>query len=194
MMRVARQVIRRAAVVGVLALLPALAGCSGSDLKDGPLRIRGGDAVVTMESKVGQMVAYGFNVMTNEGGSPITNLSAELVPAAEETGDGILFEPAVVVDITALDTGYLGAGSWPAKEWSNHAKPLQGFEMTAASDGQVELFLVAKVTKDGQWLWPRTKVEYDYAGSHYAEEVTNGFAVCAPAPCTPPTSATASGS
>jgi hypothetical protein len=145
-----------------------------------------------MESKVGQMVAYGFNVMTNEGASPITNMTAALVPASHGAGAGISFEPPVVVDIAALDTGYLGAGPWPTKEWSNHAKPLQGFEMTAAADGQVELFLLAKVTRDGQWLWPRTRIEYDYAGSHYAEEVTNGFAVCAPAPCTPRTSATAS--
>lgn len=179
----------RTAILGVAALLPALlTGCSGDGLEDGPLHIPGGDAIVTLETGVDQLVAYGFNVMTNEGTSSITNISAELVPAAGTQPEGIAFEPAVVVDIGALDTGYLGAGQWPNQEWAQHAKPLQGFTLTPDTDGRVELFVLAKVAGDGQWLWPTTRVEYDYDGHHYAEEFTNGFSVCAPAPCTARTS------
>ena len=49
--------------------------------------------------------------------------------SGDGSSDGILFEPAVVVDIGALGSGYLGAGRWPSEEWSTHAKPLQGFDM-----------------------------------------------------------------
>ena len=43
-----------------------------------------------METGVGQLVAYGFNVVTNEGASPVTNISARLVPSGDGSSDGIL--------------------------------------------------------------------------------------------------------
>lgn len=180
----------RHVAAAALLLCGLVASACSSGQGDGPLYVPSEDAVVGAQAEPGQLVAYGFNIMTNKGTSPITNISVELVPPADgstASPDGIAFEPPVVVDIGALGIGYLAGGPWPYEEWGKHAKPLRGYTLAPATDGRVELFVLARVAGDGQWLWPQTRIEYDYEGSHYAEEVTNGFAVCAPTPCTPRT-------
>jgi len=166
----------------MMVALPA--GC-GAGFRDGPLAINDGKgAVVGSEAEEGQRIVYGLNVITNQGDGPVTNVEAVLLPDGEDDAPGISFEPAQVVDIAANDLGYLAGGTWPYGEWAKHAKPLEGYSIPPKSR-KIELLLIMTVKSKGQWFWPKTRIEYDYDGRRYAEEVTNGFALCAPAPCNP---------
>jgi hypothetical protein len=173
----------RVNAVAAVVMLVLSAGCQPG-IRDGPLAIDDGrGAVVGFQAREGQRVAYGFTVVTNQGDGRITNIAISLVPTGDASSPGVSFEPAQVVDLGAHDEVSLAAGPWPYEKWGQVAIPLERYVLPAKS-GRVELLIVMTVRATGQWFWPRTRVEYDFEGRRYAEEVDNGFAVCAPAPCT----------
>lgn len=79
---------------------------------------------------------------------------------------------------------YLGAGPWPYEDTATYAQPLRGHSIPAQSK-DVELLFVTTVNGKVDLLWPKTRVEYDYGGDRYVEEISNGFSLCSPAPCRP---------
>ena len=168
--------------LGVPVIVCLLVGCGSGASRYGPLIVDGGKSVVGSQAQLGQRVAYGFNVMTNPGDNDITNITATLLPEDNGGAEDAIFEAPLVVEIGARDLAYLGAGPWPDKEYADYARPLEGYVLPAHS-GRVDLLLITKVKGKGRWFWPSTRIEYDYEGRHYAKEISNGFAICAPAPC-----------
>lgn len=158
----------------------AFACTEGNATSGGPLVIAGGDSTVSIRTDPQTLVAYGYNMVTNLGPEPVANAAAELV--RDEDGDysGVEVEAVKVVETEARHLDYLGAGQWPFPTLEHAAAPLDGY--TFKPDGRrVELLFIVKVTTTGRWLWPKTRIAYEAGGKRYAEEISNGFLICAPA-------------
>ncbi len=160
------------AVVGLL-MLP---GCGGGAP---PLGLGDGDTISTMQTEVGQRVAFGGNVFSNHATEPVELISAELVSTNDTSGVSLV--SVDVVDLDSKQRGILGIGPWPDDEiyGPGAVEPITGHLITAGGSA-VQVLFIFDVEENGRWRWQSVDVSYLYKGEIYTDNVANGLILCAP--------------
>lgn len=132
-----------------------------------------GSTMTGIRADVGSQRAFGANVPTNKGKSPVRLLKAELLPA---TSGGPVKIVTVRVDEIMPPPG---ATEWP----SEYAAP----ETTEELDGYllapgktVGIVFVVEPTANGSTEWTKTRLTYVENGKVRVTVANNGLTVCAP--------------
>lgn len=136
-----------------------LAGCGKAT---GPLYLGDGDTISTMQTEVGQRIAFGGNVFRNHAAEPVELLSAELI--SESDTSGVALVSVEVVDLTTDQGGILGIGPWPDENYELGAvQPIEG-HIIPADGAAVQVLFIVDVEQNGRWEWQSVDVSYVYLG------------------------------
>jgi hypothetical protein len=167
-----------AALTGTLVVV---SGCSGVH-SGGPLSLGGGKSVLTNFYSLNTpgKVEFGYNLMTNTGHSPITDIRPSLGGRKAHELQTSIVQYSVIELAKYPNLSALGVGSYPNSVSPTKAiTPLAGYQLQPGNDA-VELLYILDVKGTGYSEWQKTVIKYQYRGKTYKISDGSGLRICAP--------------
>ncbi len=161
----------------VLVAVAVLSGC-GVVGGDDPLGAGGGESRSTSGASaavVGQQLAFGPTVLTNDTDEDAILVSARLVPTGVAGG----VEPVAVFAVNTLDArGIPAAGTWPKQVnyTATSLHPVPGYRV--APNSAVRLLFILDVKDAGRWSFSGVQLTYMHSGWFNQEVTDDGFVAC----------------
>jgi hypothetical protein len=166
----------------MISLSTGCASGGGTPPDNGPIRVRGlsnDDSISSFQASSGQVIAFGYNIVTNDGAEPIENIKVTLRKNKGSDLD-VTFVPALVREYPDEQRDFLGVGPWPVPEIpEEEVRSLDGYKLEPGRTA--ELLILLRVNGDGRAFWPQTQLVYESGSQRYRATVRNGLLLCAPA-------------
>jgi hypothetical protein len=166
----------------LLTTLFSIASCGANNSRSGgPLRGNDGSGQDRSSIRITTpaTIVFGYNVVTNVGASPITQIRAELGQRSSGT-ISVRLRTSLAVDLSARSITALGVGRWPSPDIPATDTSDLGSVVLSPGRNRVEILLILSATGSGRSSWPQTVLDYHYRGHRYRVALNNGLTICSP--------------
>ena len=124
-------------------------------------------------------IAFGYNVVINEGSGPVTDVEATLGKRAVGTISARV-EKILAIDLSVRPVTALGVGKWPSSDIPVADTTDLASLVIAPDRHRIEILLIVSAVGTGRSSWPQTVLSYKYGGHRYQVAFNNGLTICAP--------------